>query len=1180
MKKILLFFTVCLFVCVSAFAQTKTVTGKVISGDDQQGIPGATVLVKETNKGEATDFDGNFSIQVSKGQTLQFSAIGYADQTIAVGDNDVINVTLQQDVSILTEAVVVGYGTQKRINLTGAVASIDVNKTLDSRPIVDVGRGLQGVSPGVNITIPSGEVGMDPVIKIRGAVTSLHGGATSPLILYDNVEIPSVSIINPSDIESISILKDAASASIYGAKASGGVILITSKKGSRTETVTVNYNNNFSWQNAAYDIDMAQLDGLRYTMDAYNRTSGGGSVGAFWYVNDRSLKNAIAWKEKYGGKIGHNDPVVYGRDWYVEPGSTYKMGLRTYSAYDHMVKEWAPSQNHSLSISGKSGNTLYNIGLGYVLQSGMMKPAKKDEFERYNTSISLTTEVNKWLTVKAGSVYSKREKRYPYITNSTTADPWLYLYRWGPLFPMGYDENGNILRSPASEAAQAGTASHYNSYTSVNLGGTVTFTPNWTLDADFTYYENNFVWERPGTRYTAANTWVAPALKNDENGNQIYIDDEWNINSGSPIAAYMLPYQTYTADGANPDHIYRISSLRKNTTTNIYSTYNLNLFEKHAFKFMIGLNRVTRKEKANSSQVTHLLDISNPQFSLADGAQSVTGTSTWEAQLGYFGRINYTFMDKYLLEFNLRYDGTSKFIERLWWQWYPSASVGWNLSNESFFEPLKSVWSFAKMRASYGSIGDQAVANSMYLPTMSIPSGTTGSGWLSSSSTASVYYNTPAVVSQEISWQSIRTFDIGIDFRFFKNKLGITFDWYQRTTDDMIVGGRSMPTTFGTSGPNGNYGSLRTTGWEIAVDFNHRFENGIGLNVMASLTDYKTKIMKAAEEQSKNVTNNTETAAAYWWEGRTYGDIYGYVTDGLYRWEDFELIDPSKGYRWDNLKMITLGGADDPNAGRNYGYSQGKRVYMLKNHNTAVYQAGLQSGALYFGPGDVKYKDLNGDGDIYYGTGYLPLNADDKDSNIGDLAIIGNTTPRMEYGLRIGADWKGFDFSIFIQGIGKREVLPNGFLAVPGFNSSDGAMPQVIAGNYWTWDEESQTGRTGAFYPRAVNVAGANPGYGSGAFNNAVQSRYLLDMSYTRIKNITFGYSLPVDIIKKVYLNKARVYISLENYFTFDNLNGLPVDPEEVSGYSMFDTSNYNSSRTGVGTPTFKSLSFGVQLTF
>ena len=1156
-----------MFVGVSAFAQTKTVTGRIIGGDDQQGIPGATVLVKEANRGQAADVDGNYSIQVAQGQTLQFSAIGYLPSSIVVGDGNQINVTLQPDVSMLTAAVVVGYGTQKKENLTGAVASIDVNKTLDSRPISDVGRGLQGVTPGLAITNPSGEVGSDPTIKIRGAVAS-YEGSTTPLILYDNVEIPSISIINPDDVESISILKDAASASIYGAKAAFGVILITSKRGSRTDKVTVSYNNNFSWQNAAYDIDMAGVDGLKYTIDASRRTGGSGVVGAFWYVDERSLANAIAWKEKYGNTVGSHDPVVYGRDWYVNPGSSAKMGLRTYSAYDHMVREWAPSQTHNLSVNGRSGNTTYNLGLGYLLQSGMMKPAKKDEFERYNASLTVTTEVNKWFTAKANFIYSKRDKRYPYMTSSTTADPWLYLYRWGPLYPMAIDENGNALRSPASEAAAANTASLYNGYTSVNIGGIFTFTPNWTLNADFTYSENNHVHFKPGTRYTAGDTWVAAVPRLAADGTRMQVVDEWGIGETD---SYQLNYTTYTAAGANPDHIYTLSAQAQRTTTNIYSTYELNLAENHAFKFMLGMNRTTYKEKSNWSQITRLLDVTNPQFGLTDGVQTSGGGFAWNSTLGYFGRVNYAFKDKYLLEANVRYDGTSKFPGSLAWRWFTSASAGWKISDEAFFEALKPIWSTAKLRASYGIIGDQTVPNDLYLATMSRST----SGWLSGGSVADFYYGTPSLVSAAITWQDIETINIGFESRFFNNKLGVTLDWFKRTTKNMIVAGVAFPTAFGAGSPRGNFGSLETSGWEVSVDFNHRFQNGLGINLMASLSDYKSKITKYSEGASETVTNNN------WWSGRVYGDIYGYTTDRLYTWEDFVLVgDGSK--KITNLQRVKLGATSvsaseaaagviaDPNAGRNYGKSAGTIVFMQNNHETAVYQGGLQSGALIFGPGDVRYKDLDGDGDIYYGTGVR--------SDMGDLSKIGNSTPRLEYGIRLGADWKGFDFSIFAQGIGKRNVQPNGFLGVAGFNPSDGAMPQAIAGDYWTWNETTQTGRTNAYYPRAVALGSANPNYTS--FNNTVQSRYLLDMSYFRIKNITFGYTLPESIVKKAFLNKARVYVSIENYFTFDNLNGLPIDPEEVGGYSLLDTSNYNGSRTGVGTPTFKSFSFGIQLTF
>ena len=1175
MKKFLIFTITCLIVTASAFAQTKTVTGKVIGGDDRQGVPGASVIVKETGRGEAADIDGAFSIQAAKGQTLVFSAIGYAQHTIVVGDDNVINVTLQQDISVLSEAVVVAYGTQKKEHLTGAVASVDVNKAMGSRPVGDVGRGLQGAAAGVIVTNPSGEVGGDPIIKIRGAIGS-YAGSNNPLILLDGVEIPSISIINPDNVEGISILKDAASASIYGSKAAFGVIMITSKKGAKAEQVNVSYNNNFSFQNTAYDLKMGQLSALQYTMDAYHRTSSGGVQGAFWYVDANSLARAYMWKEKYGKTVKPNDPVVYGRDWYVNPGTTnQKMGLRTYDMYDYMIREWAPSQTHNLAISGKTGNTAYNMNLGYLLQNGMMKPAKKDQFERYNASLSLTTEVNKYFTAKANFMYSRRDKQYAYSTSSTTADQWLYLYRWGPLYPMTDDENGHPLRSPAYETATANTASLYNAYTSINFGGVFTFTPNWKLNAEFTYSENNEIQHRPGTSYLAGDTWVAPVAKNNANGTRATVTDEWGINGGNPLDAYMLNYYRYTASGANPDHVFRSSANLQRTTTDVYSTYNLKLGEDHNFTFMAGLTRQTYDYKYHASQVTTLTKYDDPYFTDAVGAQStpsITVPIDWNALVGYFGRINYSYQDKYLFEATLRYDGTSKFPKHLRWRWYPSVSAGWNISNESFFEPLKSVVTMAKLRASYGVVGDQAVDNGLYMSTMGVRN---GGGWLLGN-TQAVYFTTPTVFTYDIGWQDIQNLNIGADFRFFNNKLGLTVEWYQRTTANMLVGGLAVPTAFGTSASYGNYGSLQTTGWEIAVDFNHRFQNGLGINVMASLTDYKSKITKYVAGASKTVTSTA------WWDGRIYGDIYGYTTDRLYTWDDFVLTgDGTK--KWANLQRVKLGATSvtaaeaaagvipDPNPGRNYGSSAGMIVFQQKGHETAVYQARLQSGALLFGPGDVKFKDLDGDGEIYYGAGRL--------DNMGDLSKIGNSTPRWEYGIRLGADWKGFDASVFIQGVGSRQIQPYSFLAVAGWNTSDGAMPDAIASNSWSWNEEKQTGNTGAFYPRPTNYAGVDPAY-AGTLNNVVQSKYLLDMSYMRIKNITIGYTLPAEIIKKVYLNKARVYLSLENYFTFDNLHGLPIDPEEVTGYSMFNTSNYNSSRTGVGTPTFKSLSFGIQLTF
>ena len=297
--------------------------------------------------------------------------------------------------------VVVGYGIQRRENLTGAVSSINVEETLGSRPIADVGRGLQGSTPGLSVIIPSGEVGSDPLIKIRGQIGSFEGGS-QPLILLDNVEIPSIQIVNPNDIESISILKDAASASIYGAKAAFGVVLITTKKGASQDRVDIQYSNNFAWQNISKKLDMGMLDAMEYSVNAMERV-GGSVMGAFWQITRESYERSKEWHAKYGS-MGPEQEMVYGRDWYVDANNR-KLGLRTYDPYDYMIREWTPTMTHNLSVNGRSGNTTYNVGLGYLHQTGMMKPAEHDDFTRYNGTIRLSTELSKHVTLRAGAIY-------------------------------------------------------------------------------------------------------------------------------------------------------------------------------------------------------------------------------------------------------------------------------------------------------------------------------------------------------------------------------------------------------------------------------------------------------------------------------------------------------------------------------------------------------------------------------------------------------------------------------------------------------------------------------------------------------------------------------------------------------------------------------------------------------
>jgi TonB-linked SusC/RagA family outer membrane protein len=1112
-----------LVIHIPVLAQTSVITGVVVSISDNTPLPGVTVALKGKTSGTVTDSDGKFSINAEASDVLVFSFIGFETHEQQVGDSREINVSLNQSIEALQEVVIVGYGSQKKTNLTGAVASVDT-KVLESRPIADAARGLQGVTPGLNIVIPSGEVGSDPLIRIRGQFGSMQGGA-SPLILMDNVEIPSLQLVNPDDIESISVLKDAASASIYGAKAAFGVILITTKKGATKEGVTVSYSGNLSFQNLSKKMKMGGLDAMEYSLLAFERI-GATRSGAFWIVTREGFEKAQQWQEQWGDVVKPNDPMVYGRDWYVD-ANNFKIGLRMYDPYDYMISEWTPTQMHNFSINGSSGKTTYNLGFGFLDQTGLIKPAKEDNFNRYNGSVQVGTQVTDWLKFNVGTIFSKRIKRYPYATVSTTADPWLYLYRWAATYPMT-TEDGSPIRSPYWEMKQANTGSQETNYASVNGGFTITPTKDWTIKFDYTHANEDFINTNPGTRYTGRDSWSAAVPKFDANGDRIYVDSTGQIVPSTAIGAmpaFQLNQTTYTAAGSNPDHIYRYSGNKQWNTINLYSSYDLSFNENQNFRFMLGMNRVGYKLANNWSQVTQLIDYANPQFNLATGTQTAGGSEYWDSQLGFFGRVNYNFKEKYLLEANLRYDGTSKFPERLRWRWFPSFSAGWRVNEELWMDWSKSFLDEFKLRASYGTIGDQSVPNNLYVPAME------GSftSWIAGNGRA-YQFGTPAAVSESVTWQDVTTLDLGADVRLLDGALGMAFDWFRRDTENMIVPQEGIPATYGSSAPLSNFGSLRTNGIELQLDYAHQFNNGLRLNFVASFADAVTKVTKYGTTKSIDS----------WYVGKTYGEIWGYETDRLYQAEDFIYDADGK------LVTVTTEG--------------GFTIHQLADENGAT-QGELQAGNFRFGPGDVKFKDLNGDGLINDG--------DRLTDDHGDLKVIGNFTPRYEYSLRAGADFKGIDLSIFAQGIGQRQVWGEGFLAIPGFNSADGAMPQAFAGDFWRED------RTDAFYPRPYNQAGS-----STTLNMQRQTRYLLNMAYLRIKNITIGYSLPQTMTQKVYLKKVRVYASLENFITFDHLGDLPIDAEVVSGYSMWNQTNYNLGRTGVGVPAFKSASMGLQLSF
>ena len=1116
----------------TAYSKTRliqnTVQGTVT--DANGPLAGVTVSVIGVPGAVTTDVNGRYQIKAAIGATLRFSSIGYTSKDVKVASST-INITLESEDNALEEVVVVGYGSQKKEHLTGAVSSINVEEVMGSRPIPDAARGMQGTIPGLSIVVPSGEVGSDPIMKIRGQIASIQG-SSNPLILVDNVEVPSINMINPSDIESISVLKDAASSSIYGAKAAFGVILITTKKGSKTDSHNVNYTNNLSFQSPFKPIEIAGIDGLEYTLEAHENQQQAGPAGGFWRVNRESFEKIKEWQEKYGGVIGNEDPVVYGRDWYFD--GTDKFGLRLYDPAAVMIKDRTFSNLHNLGLNGKSGNTTYSLSAGFLGQQGMMKPAEHDDFRRYNGTLNLSTKVTDALTIRGGAMYSNGTKRYPNSATGYTADPWLYLYRWSRLFPIGAQEHGTDVRDPYFDTKNAHTADRINRYTNLNLGTTINLLDGWDLNADYAYSTQNNSNNSSMPTFTGAWHWYAPVAWN-ENGSQVYVDENGVPTDNGGIPAYRFPVETYiTKEQSN---IYKQSFLSKRHTFNAFSTFNRTFNNDHEVKLMLGTNLVAYDWNSHWARRTNLINEENPQFDFATGLETNGADANWDSQIGFFGRTNYAYKGKYLVEGNLRYDGSSKFPAHLRWRWYPSVSAGWVISNENFMHDISNVLSFAKIRGSWGNIGDQSVSNSLYVPTMAIGK----NNWLNGSGQQFFQLGTPSAVSSAIMWQDIEHTNIGADLRFF-NKLGVVFEYFQRKTNNMIIAGESLPATFGTSAPQGNYGSLRTRGWELNLDFSHRFANGLRLTANANLADAVSVITKAADW---NTPWEDRLISSTYSTGRRYGDIYGYVTDRLYQAEDF--VYDSNG----NHVVTTI--IHEGNS---------RLTNMLAGDNP-IYQTQFQTGTVawgYISPGDVKFVDVNGDGYITNGKG--------TNGDPGDRVVIGNSTPRYEYGLRLGADYKGFDLSVFMQGVGQREIWGAGQLAIPGFHVKDGAMPQAIAGDFWKKD------RTDAFYPRAWNLNGEATGQ-----TMVPQTRYLLDMSYFKIKNITVGYALQPNVLNRVHLKNARIYVSLENFFLFDNLRGLPIDPETISGNSGgLTTGTYNLGRTGTGNPSFKSASLGIQI--
>ncbi len=1080
-----------------ATQQTKSVRGTVV---DAKGEPiiGANVVVSGTTKGTITDYNGHFTLEVEPGAVLEVSYIGYVTKNVPVKNQTDIRIVIQEDSQNLDEVVVVGYGSQKKVNLTGAVEQVS-SDVFDGRPTANATQMLEGVVPNLNISLSDGKPGRTADFNVRGA-GSINGG--SALVLIDGVE-GDPSLLNPNDIESVSVLKDAAASAIYGARAPFGVVLITTKnaKDGKAEVV---YSSNYSMQTPQNVPDVVS-DGYVWAEHFYT---------AYYNYNqanpsgiNKTQQFSTAWLEEYkrrhdtgefGTVISDGTIGTKGRYVYYPEGTDY---------YDLLYKNHVFSQNQNLSVSGSDGKFDYYLSGRFYSYNGLFNSEKQtDKYKSYNMRFKSGYQAAPWLKINNNMEFSTNKYYNPITYSEGSGVVWRNIADEGhPSSPM-FNPDGTMTNSAVYSVGdllygQSGITTRNEEFKNTVSFNSKFLSNRLHVNGDFTYKNTTYEKTKKQVRSPYSRSVNDEGESNIEYISGTYSDFSETTNTTRYIA------------------------------TNLYAEYEDTFNDKHYFKAMGGWNYERSKYKQLYAYNDDLLTDDVENINLALGTDNRKITSAWSAYQfgGAFFRLNYAFDNRYLLEVNGRYDGSSRFPSNERWAFFPSASVGWRISEEPWFNIDSKKISNAKLRFSWGSLGNAAgLSNYQYKQTLSVST----SGYILDGLRQN-YMSSPAALPSNLTWETATTYDAGVDLGFLDNRLTLSADYYVRKTTDMIVSGPTVPDVFGASSPKGNYADMSTYGYEISLEWRDGFElagKKFNYSIKGTLSDYYSIIDKYNNSNKSLSQYANQSLNGNYYEGMRIGEIWGFVSNGL--WQDQASIDAAEA------------GA----------VAAGQKYYNPLMQTSKTYK-------LY--PGDIKFEDLNGNGYIDRGKNTV----DDP----GDRKIIGNEEPRYIYSFTFSADWNNIWFSAFFQGVGKQDWYPsNEASAFWGqYNRPYNQMPSWHQGNYWTEDNPD------AFLPR---YTGYYAPFYKGTSN--ANTRYLMNVAYLRLKNLQIGYNLPNAWIKKAHLKKVGVYLSGENLFTWSPLYKYTKDINVSNiGDSDSDLTSSNSG-DGYNYPMMKSISLGLNITF